>query len=60
VQLYGHIIGIYRRSGERGGRWGGEGGKRKGKEGEKGSVRKPGRVRMVCRWWPRMGTGRER
>jgi len=44
VQLYGHIIGIYRRSGKRGGRkvWAGKEGKgRGGKEGEKRSVRKP-------------------
>jgi len=39
VQLYGHIIGIYRRSGESGGRkvWSGKEGKRRGekKGGEK-------------------------
>jgi len=44
VQLYGHIIGIYSRSGETGGRRLGTGkkGKRRGrKKGEKGSIRKP-------------------
>jgi len=42
--VYGHIISIYRRSGERGGRKVGAGkkGKRRGiKRGDKGSVRKP-------------------
>jgi len=35
VQLYGHIIGIYRRSGERGGGAGGKGKKKGGNCGEK-------------------------
>jgi len=42
-QLYGQIVGIYRRSGERGEKEGGvgKGGKREGEKGKKGSVRKP-------------------
>jgi len=31
-ELSGHIIGIYRKKRERGGRWGGEGGKRDGEK----------------------------
>jgi len=59
VQLYGHIIGISRQSGERGGRkvWAEYEGKERGR---KEVYESQGKIRRVCRWQPRMGKGRER
>jgi len=57
------ILSAYRGVGREGkGTWGRKKSDKKGggKKGERKCRLRQGKVRRICRWYPRMGTGRER